>query len=208
MSNFRFTRSDSLPIVIKYLIIINVVVFVAQLLLDQQIGLTYLFALWNIGPQFRPHQLVTHMFTHDPRGFFHILFNMLNLYMFGKMLENIWGPKRFLNFYLMCGLGAAALHLLIQYLTNTTGLAIGASGAVMGVMVAFAYLFPNTPLYMMFFPFPIKAKWLILGLVAIDLFGGLGVYSSGIAHFAHLGGALTGFIIVLIWNKTNKRRFY
>ena len=208
MSNFRFTRSDGIPTVIKYLIIINVVVFVAQLLLDQQIGLTYLFALHNAGPNFRPYQLVTHMFTHSPQGLFHILFNMINLYMFGKMLEDIWGPKRFLNFYLLCGLGAAALHLLIQYLTNTPGLAIGASGAVMGVMVAFAYLFPNTPLYMIFFPFPIKAKWLILGMVAIDLFGGLGVYFSGIAHFAHLGGALTGFIIVLIWNKTNKRRFY
>jgi rhomboid-like protein len=149
--------------------------------------------------------------------------------MFGRVLENVWGPKRFLTFYIVCGLGAAALHLGLQYFRCEQLLdaikandqaafdknfvvlagALGASGAIMGVMAAFAYLFPNTELYIMFLPFPIKAKWAMLGLAAIDLFGGVSSISGdNIAHFAHLGGALTGFIIVLIWNKTNRKTLY
>jgi membrane associated rhomboid family serine protease len=149
--------------------------------------------------------------------------------MFGRILENVWGGKRFLLFYLASGIGAAAFHLLIQYLrceqllhaiqaNDMAGImkykgalagALGASGAVMGVMAAFAYTFPNTELYIMFIPIPIKAKWAVLGFVAIDLFGGLSsVSGDNIAHFAHLGGAITGFIIVFIWNKTNRRTLY
>jgi len=154
---------------------------------------------------------------------------MFALWMFGRVLENVWGGKRFLIFYIACGLGAAALHLGIQYFrceqlldafeANNIALvkerlgavapALGASGAVMGVMAAFAYLFPNTELYIMFLPIPIKAKWAILGMVAIDLFGGVAqVSGDNIAHFAHLGGAITGFVIVLFWNKTNRRTLY
>jgi membrane associated rhomboid family serine protease len=149
--------------------------------------------------------------------------------MFGKILENVWGHKRFLTFYIACGLGAAALHLGIQYFrceqlwdavsTNNIAAvnkliggaapALGASGAIMGVMAAFAYTFPNTELYIMLIPFPIKAKWAVLGLAAIDLFGGVANFSGdNIAHFAHLGGAITGFIIVLVWNKTNRKTLY
>jgi membrane associated rhomboid family serine protease len=129
--------------------------------------------------------------------------------MFGKILENVWGAKRFLFFYLACGIGAAALHLLIQHLTGGGNLTVGASGAVMGVMVAFAYLFPNTEMFILFLPFPIKAKWVAIAYVAIDLFSGVANFSGdNIAHFAHLGGALTGFILVLIWNKSDRRRFY
>lgn len=148
--------------------------------------------------------------------------------MFGRILENVWGGKRFLFFYLASGIGAAALHLLIQYLrceqllhaiqaNDVAGImkykgalagALGASGAVMGVMAAFAYTFPNTELFIMFIPIPIKAKWAVLGFVAIDLFGGMTGSTDNIAHFAHLGGALTGFIIVFIWNKTNRRTLY
>jgi membrane associated rhomboid family serine protease len=149
--------------------------------------------------------------------------------MFGRILENVWGGKKFLFFYLACGLGAAALHLGMQYyrctqiydalaggapltldymMTIYAG-ALGASGAVMGIMAAFAYLFPNTELFFMFIPIPVKAKWAVLGLMALDLFGGIArISGDNIAHFAHLGGALTGLIIVMIWNKTNRRTLY
>jgi rhomboid-like protein len=169
------------------------------------------------------------MFAHSPQTLFHIVFNMFTLWMFGKVLENVWGGPRFLLFYFACGLGAAALHLGVQYLRcqellasftagdavaiqqqlGAVSPALGASGAVMGVMVAFAYLFPNTELFIMFIPVPVKAKWAMLGLAAIDLFGGVAsVSGDNIAHFAHLGGALTGFLMVLYWNKTNRRSLY
>jgi membrane associated rhomboid family serine protease len=141
--------------------------------------------------------------------FFHILFNMFGLYMFGRILENVWGPKRFLLFYLACGVGAAAAHLIMQYAMGGNSPAVGASGAVMGIFIAFAYLFPNTELMIMPIPIPIKAKWVCLVYVLIDLFGGIGqLEGDNIAHFAHLGGALTGFLIVLIWNKTNRKTLY
>ncbi len=247
MANFQFTRPDRFPPIVKNLIIINVLVFLAQAIFDQQFQLTNKLTLQPIIsehlkdalkqnapsveiPNFSPYQIFTHMFTHAPFPMiFHILFNMLVLWMFGRVLENIWGAKRFLFFYLACGIGAAAFHLLIQYLrseylllpavlnVNQTGFdkyggalagVIGASGAIMGVMAAFAYLFPNTQLYIMA-AIPVKAKWAVLGYVAIDLFGGAGsMKGDNIAHFAHLGGAITGFIIVLIWNKTNRRTLY
>src|SRR6478672_3927313 len=116
MSNFRYTRPDAFPPMIKNLIIINVVVFVCQLVFDSQFGLTEKLVLYPINdPHFRPYQVATHMFAHSPQIIFHIVFNMLALWMFGRILENVWGPKRFLLFYLVCGVGAAALHLGIQY---------------------------------------------------------------------------------------------
>jgi membrane associated rhomboid family serine protease len=208
MSDFRYYRPDNFPPIVKNLIIINVLVFLAQLVLDRQILLTPRIGLWPVDfPLFRPYQIVTHMFSHG--SFTHILFNMFALWMFGKILENVWGPKRFLFFYLACGIGAAAFHLLIQFLMGGGSLTIGASGAVMGVMVGFAYLFPNTEMFILFLPFPIKAKWVAIAYVAIDLFSGIAnVAGDNIAHFAHLGGAITGFILVLIWNKSDHRRFY
>lgn len=224
MSDFRYYRPDNFPPVVKNLIIINVIVWVAQLLFDRQYGniqvgdlwLTNKLALFSIGSgEFKPYQIVTHMFAHSSYGpgggiqFYHILFNMFGLWMFGKILENVWGPKRFLFFYLACGIGAAIAHLAVQYFTGGGGGAVGASGAVMGILVAFGYLFPNTELFILFIPFPIKAKWAVIGYVAIDLFGGIAqVEGDNVAHFAHLGGALTGFILVLLWNKSNRRRFY
>ncbi|GAB4093786.1 rhomboid family intramembrane serine protease [Flaviaesturariibacter terrae] len=214
MSRFDYYRPNQMPPVVRGLIIANAVVFILQLLGDSYgttapipFSLTQKLALWPIGAGFEVYQIATHMFAHG--SFPHILFNMFALWTFGKMLESIWGPKRFLNFYLMCGVGAALVHLLLQYLTGGYSFAVGASGAIMGLFAAFAFLFPNTQLYIMFLPFPIKAKWIVLLLTAYDLFGGLG-YLGGdnIAHFAHLGGALTGFIIVLIWQKSNRRRFY
>lgn len=247
MSNFRFTRPSSFPPIIKNIVIINVLVYVAQMLFDRQYGLTEKLMMWPAMPgklhkllvqsgaleesqKFQPYQIATHMFSHAPPPMlFHILFNMFALWMFGRILENVWGGKRFLFFYLASGLGAAALHLGIQYFRceqllqafeandiaavqaklGAVAPALGASGAVMGVMAAFAYLFPNTELYIMFLPIPIKAKWAILGLVALDLFGGVfQVSGDNIAHFAHLGGAITGFLIVFYWNKTNRRTLY
>ena len=224
MNDFRYTRSDSFPPVVKNLFIMNVVVWVAQLVFDKMYGspamgdlwLTDKLALYPVNtPLFKPYQLVTHMFTHASYGFgggiqfYHILFNMFSLWMFGRILENVWGGKRFLTFYLICGLGAAAGHLLVEQLTGNLAAAVGASGAIMGVIVAFGYLFPNTELFILFIPFPIKAKWAVLGFIAYDLFFGFrAAGGDNVAHFAHLGGALTGFILVLIWNKSNRRRFY
>ncbi|OSZ81087.1 rhomboid family intramembrane serine protease [Chitinophagaceae bacterium IBVUCB2] len=224
MSNFRPTRVDRFPPIVKNLIIINVLVWVAQLIYDTSDGqltmwLTSKIALYPVGdPDFNPYQIATHMFAHASYSgtvlnynivFFHILFNMFALYMFGRILENVWGAKRFLFFYLACGVGAAIAHLAMQSIMGGNAPAVGASGAVMGIFIAFAYLFPNTELMIIPIPIPIKAKWLVLVYIALDLFGGFGNLSGdNIAHFAHLGGALTGFIIVFIWNKTNRKTLY
>ena len=214
--SFRYTRPDSLPPIVKNLLFINGLFFLATAFLFpdriyfpgyENQGLLGVLGLWPIDHEnFRPYQIFTHMFTHA--GIMHILFNMFSLWMFGRILESVWGPKRFLIFYLVCGIGAAAVHLAVQYFLGGYSYAVGASGAVMGVLVAFAYLFPNTELMLLFPPIPIKAKWLILIMIAYDLFGGLGRTSDGVAHWAHLGGAAVGFLMVYIWNKTNKKTFY
>ncbi len=214
--SFRYTRPNNFPPVIKNLIIINVLFFLATNILVPNLfsfpgyerdGLMAFFGLFPIQhPYFRPYQLFTHMFTHA--GFGHLFFNMFNLWMFGRILENVWGAKRFLTFYLICGIAAAAAHLTFQYITGGYSYAVGASGAVMGVLVAFAYLFPNTELMFIFFPVPIKAKWIVMAMIAFDLFGGLGSGADGIAHWAHLGGAACGFLLVLYWNKADKNTFY
>lgn len=212
MTNFRFTRPERFPPIVKNLIILNVLAWIAQVTLDSQLDITVKGALWPVStPYFRPYQVFTSMFLHAPylEMFFHILFNMFALYMFGRILENVWGAKRFLIYYLACGIGAAAAHLIMQEIMGGTAPAVGASGAVMGIMVAFAYLFPNTELFIIPIPFPVKAKWVVIGYVLLDLFGGFGkIAGDNVAHFAHLGGALVGFIILLIWNKTNRRTLY
>lgn len=250
MSNVRFRPVSGFPPIVKNLIIINVLVYAAQTLLDKQYAITQKLMMWPLMPEklrqiliagngiesadkFQPYQVATHMFTHAPLnsdlGIFHILFNMFALWMFGRVLETVWGPKRFLTFYIACGLGAAALHLGIQYFrceqllhafeaNDIAGIkknigaispALGASGAVMGILVAFAYLFPNTELIIIPIPVPVKAKWVVLIYVLIDLLGGFGsIKGDNIAHFAHLGGAITGFLMVWIWNKTNRRTLY
>jgi membrane associated rhomboid family serine protease len=200
-NNFR--PSQRIPPIVLNLIIINVIVFVAQLALDNTIGLTNILALYPINSGlFRPYQLVTHMFAHG--GFLHILFNMYALWLFGSVLERIWGPKKFLIFYFICGLAAG----LTQAFLVTTAPAIGASGAIMGLLGAFAYTFPNTEFFILPFPFPIKAKYMAAIFAAIDVFGGFSGSSDDIAHFAHLGGLVMGLILVIIWNRTDKKRFY
>jgi membrane associated rhomboid family serine protease len=215
------------------LIIINVLVFLAQILITQ-FNVTEWGALhYYTSPLFHPHQLITNMFMHDPDNFFHIIFNMFVLWMFGSILEKFWGSRKFLIFYLICGIGASiVIELFIpfsaeQFIKSVDAIpdglskaqllelykqqyeALGASGAIMGVMSAFAYLFPNTELYVMFIPIPLKAKFVIPAFILIDLFGGLHQFKGdNVGHFAHLGGALVGFLLVLYWNKTDREKLY
>lgn len=202
MANYGNAFQRTTPVVLN-LIIINALVFMGQSFFDGADGkITTLLALWPLGKgMFEPYQLVTHMFTHGGLG--HILFNMFALWSFGSMLERVWGPKRFLIFYLACGLAAGIAQLFLS-----DAPAVGASGAIMGLLAAFAYLFPNTQLIIFPFPVPVKAKWAIMVIAAIDLFGGVYPTGSNIAHFAHLGGLVMGLLLVIIWNKTNKRTFY
>ena len=205
----RFQRTT--PIVLN-LIIVNVLVWIAQLIMDRTTGLTDKIALYSFNTsEFRPYQLVTHMFAHssyDPFGnvqFLHILFNMYGLWMFGTVLERVWGPKRFLIFYLACGLAAG----VAQGFLVKDGVAVGASGAIMGLLGAFGYLFPNTQFFIIPIPFPVKAKYLVAVVAAIDIFGGFHPGGAdNIAHFAHLGGLVMGLVLVIIWNSTNKKSFY
>lgn len=226
MSNFQ-----TIPPVIKNLIIINALVFFAQQIF-RKYGVDNLFALHDIhSVYFRPYQLITHLFMHG--SWTHIIFNMLALWMFGSILENLWGSKRFLVFYMLCGLGAALLHLGVLYVEMDKVMeyfrqlpaaeqqqllysenfkvnigTVGASGAVFGCLAAFGYLFPNSLIYVYFF-LPIKAKWFVIIYAGLELW--LGVQNSAgdnVAHWAHLGGALVGFLLVLYWNKRNRRNFY
>lgn len=214
------------PIVLN-LVIINVLVFLAQMVTGGGAGenrAADLFALHHYkSVYFQPYQLITHMFMHG--SFFHLLFNMFALWMFGSMIERIWGPKRFLIFYMICGIGAGITQMasyafefrsvdpgMIEtagYIESQVSHTVGASGAIMGLLAAFGYLFPNTELFIIPIPFPIKAKWAIAGMIALDVFGGVvRVEGDNIAHFAHIGGAAIGFLLVLFWNRTNKRTFY
>ncbi|MFT3748507.1 MAG: rhomboid family intramembrane serine protease [Agriterribacter sp.] len=234
MTEFRPGGFQVLPLIIKNLLIINALVFLAQTVFEHSTAFSIenLFALHDVhSVYFRPHQLVSYMFLHGSFG--HILFNMFALWMFGSVLESYWGPKRFLIFYLACGIGAGLLHLGVLYYENLPIVRIfenlsaeeqrellysplykintatlGASGAVFGCLAAFGYLFPNSLIYLYFF-IPIKAKWFVIMYGAMELF--LGVQNSAgdnVAHWAHLGGALIGFLLVLYWNKTNRRKFY
>ena len=235
MTEFRPSRFEILPTVIKNLIIINVLVFIAEKVLPPSvINMEDIFALHTWQSQlFRPWQFITYMFMHSPTDFSHIFFNMFALWMFGSVLENVWGPKRFLTFYIVCGLGAALCHMIVLYfefqplvnLFNSlslpeqqanynnfqaalSGSTVGASGAVFGCLAAFGYLFPNTYIYLYFF-LPLKAKWFVLFYAGYELFAAI-QNSAGdtVAHIAHLGGALVGFLMVYFWNKTNKKTFY
>jgi membrane associated rhomboid family serine protease len=266
-------RPFAMPPVIKNIIIINILVF-ALTLLFQDFMFSH-FALFNFGSEyFRPHQIITHMFMHANFG--HIFFNMFAVFMFGRVLENVWGSKKMLLFYTVCGLGAAFAQLLVNHIQisklnelisqfdatptytlfnnivskyalkgapgynemmnfmqswfynpdNTSEVArasgylhgivetylsvptVGASGAVFGLLIAFAMIFPDVELMIIFFPVPIKAKYLVPLYAVIELiFGVANFQGDNVAHFAHLGGALFGFILVKYW-KRNQFRMY
>lgn len=236
---YRPTSFRELPEIIKNLLIINGLLFLATISLESYgIDLTQLLGLHQFQSEdFMPHQLITHFFMHG--NFTHLFFNMFALWMFGKILENVWGAKRFLIYYMITALGAAALHLAVsQYqiyeLSNefpnlielakkglynpsnenslrltqlVTTPTVGASGAVFGILLAFGMLFPNTLLYI-YFAIPIKAKYFVMIYGALELYLGLSNNpADNVAHFAHLGGMLFGFLLLKYWQK-NHTQFY
>ena len=191
-----------LPTVVKNLLIINVIIFLATIVLEKYgyNNITSMCALNAIPTgRFRLWQLITYMFMHANVG--HIFFNMFALWMFGYVLENYWGSRRFLVYYMVCGVGAGLCNLLVP----GWGLTVGASGAVYGILLAFGMMFPNERIYF-YFLVPIKAKWFVIGYAAIELFEGL-FYADGVAHFAHLGGMLFGLLLILYWRKHPFSRF-
>ena len=218
------------PQVVKNLIIINVLFFVASMLVGEDQAVTWLAGTYPGSPFFQPWQIITHMFMHGGLG--HLFFNMFALYMFGSQLERLWGPQRFLNYYIISGLGGFFLHEFFigldfyqtygtffpdraqlvpsgmtdrqaaYILERTFGRVVGASGAVFGILLAFGLLFPNTRLMLLFPPIPIKAKYFVMGYGLIEL--GLALENGSgdnVAHFAHLGGMLFGYILLKRWQK-------
>ena len=240
MYNSRPSLWNSIPPVTKNLLIINTILWIATIVFNSKLhfdlndflGLHY----WG-AEKFNATQLFSYMFMHDSSGISHLFFNMFSLFMFGIVLERVLGAKRFLFFYISCGLGAALIQELVWTATwrgsfidimarlNTTTASeieaafgmlaargdvaqfqnmlctVGASGAVFGILLAFGMLFPNQPMYLMFIPIPIKAKWMVIGYGAIELFFGVSHTMQGVAHYAHLGGMLFGFLIIWYWKK-------
>lgn len=220
---------SSIPPVTRNLLIINVLVWLAQfVLLKQGTDLRDFLGLHHFEAEnFAVYQLLTSMFLHSPENMMHVFFNMFAVFMFGRVLESIWGSKRFLIYYLICGIGASLLHELYSiyqysgiqifniYDESTQQVvrytraeflkvanSVGASGAVFGILVAFGMIFPNVELMLIFPPIPIKAKWFVIGYGALELFLGFGNFSGdSVAHFAHLGGLFTGLIMLLYWKK-------
>jgi membrane associated rhomboid family serine protease len=193
------------PPVIRALLLLNGFIFLAEsLILDllsfngMSLGMQFsrLFALQPIDSGlFWPWQLITYQFMHA--GFSHIFFNLLALWMFGAELENLWGGRRFLIFYLLSGIGGGLVHLGMQFLPGMEGApTVGASGAIMGVLLAFGFTFPDRPVMMFPIFFPIPARIFVLLYAAMDLISGLMSTNSGIAHFAHLGGAFMGYMLL------------
>lgn len=195
---------SNVPTVTKNLIIINVIVFLFTWVLERRDS-TFMnaFILFDPStPWFHPWQLITYMFMHG--GFWHILFNMYTLFIFGSVVERIIGSKKFLVFYLICGVGAAGFHLLVTaLLSGMSGPMVGASGAIYGVMLAYAMLFPESKLTLIFPPVTLSAKWMVIVFAAIELVTGVTSTVEGIAHFAHLGGMLFGFLIIKFWKSRN-----
>jgi membrane associated rhomboid family serine protease len=216
---------NNIPSMTKNLLIVNFLAFVATWVLELRgIDLTSLLGLhFFMASDFHIYQFVTYMFLHG--GLTHIFFNMFALWMFGSVIERVWGPKKFLFYYIVCGIGAGVAQEVVQYATymyedmgayqyvNVNGVqvttdayinlwtTIGASGAVYGILLAFGMIFPNERLFIIPFPFPIKAKWLIVGYIAIELFSAMSGPGDGVAHMAHLGGMLFGFLLIRYWQK-------
>lgn len=225
MNSVRNSFRGNLPAVTKNIIIINGIVWLAQFVLLHKAGidLSQQFGLHFIASEgFHIYQPITYMFLHDPVSFSHVFFNMFAVFMFGRTLEQIWGAKRFLTYYLVTGIGAGLVQMLVLYLRIESAVpqemfplvnsvTVGASGAVFGILLAFGILFPNAELFIIPFPFPIKAKWFVIGYGVLELIFGVANRSGdNVAHFAHLGGMLFGIFMILYWKKKEKRdgRFY
>ncbi|MDR2906762.1 MAG: rhomboid family intramembrane serine protease [Bacteroidales bacterium] len=223
--NYRLQGFSFLPPIVKNLLIINVIFYLADMTLGNfGIDLTrYLGLYYPFAGRFFPTQYITYMFMHA--NFSHLFFNMFALWMFGYALENYWGSKRFLWYYLFCGVGAGIIQTIVVMFEvwNYTQLGassvelngvmnqsvtIGASGAVFGILLAFGMMFPNLLIYLYFF-IPIKAKWFVIIYGVVELLSGISGASTNVAHFAHLGGMLFGFILILWWRKRYRRNdFY
>ncbi len=221
------------PLVTRNLIFLNLIIWLAQKVfqarmgidLAEYAGLHYFEAgVFNFG------QFISYMFLHSTASFDHVFFNMFSLWMFGSTIERFWGSKRYLIFYIVCGISAALVqeatwfidyHHISNFATNeminlngqrlvtaarllNMPVTIGASGAVFGLLLAFAMLFPNAEMFLFFIPIPIKAKYFVVGYALIELFYGVSASGSNIAHFAHLGGMLGGLILILLWRKQGK----
>ncbi|MEY4134788.1 MAG: rhomboid family intramembrane serine protease [Saprospiraceae bacterium] len=197
--------------VVKHLLIINILMFFGTNLLGEGIRMS-LALYFPTSEYFRPYQLVTHMFMHGNLS--HLFFNMFALYMFGPPLEVYWGERRFLFFYLFSGLGALGLHMLVTYIELSNGSIpsmainipmVGASGAIFGLLAGYGMSFPNNIIQMIFPPIAMRAKYFVLIYAALELFFGLQRVMPGIAHFAHLGGALFGFLLIIYWRQFRGR---
>lgn len=216
---------NNIPSITKNLLIINVLAFFATWVFEKQgLDLTATFGLhFFMATDFSFYQLVTYLFMHG--SFMHLFFNMLAVWMFGTVMERVWGPKRFLIYYLVCGIGAGIIQEGVQYINyanenlaaydfvmTSSGritteaylnlwTTVGASGAVYAILLAFGMTFPNERMFIIPFPFPIKAKWLIGGYIVIEVWSALNTPGDGIAHMAHLGGMLFGFLLIRYWRK-------
>ena len=204
---------SQIPTVTKNLVAINILMFIATLV-NENFMVANFAMFYPASPFFKPWQILTHMFMHG--GFWHIFFNMYSLLMFGSILERSLGPKKYLIFYFVTGLGAVALHTGVEWLQATVFIAngiaqayqqllvtptLGASGAIYGVLIGFAMLYPQARLTLIFPPIPMTAKWLVIIFAAIELFSGINGIQDGVAHFAHLGGMLFGWLLIRWWRK-------
>jgi membrane associated rhomboid family serine protease len=194
----------AMPPATRTLILINVGVFLLEQLNPNMV--LGLFALWPLhSPLFRPWQLITYGFLHDPKTVAHIFFNMFALFMFGRSLERYWGARRFVIYYLVCVFAAGLTQLVVQSAGGVQEETIGASGGIFGVLLAFAWYFPQQRLFVIPIPIPIPAWLFVTGYALIELFFGVTGREQGVAHFAHLGGLLGGALCILYWR--TRRRF-
>lgn len=195
----------STPPVVQNLIIANCVVYIAMTLIPAVNALfsEYLQLFWFESPYYHTYQFVTYMFLHG--GFWHLFSNMFALWMFGRTLEYELGSRRFFIYYMICGIGAALLQMGVAAITGDIYFRlVGASGAVMGLLLAFGVMHPNNEIYIMPLPFPIKAKWFVIGYAVLEIALGWSGAESGVAHFAHVGGMLWGLLLLLYWRKKGK----
>lgn len=190
------------PNVTRNILILNILVFVGSLV-NEDLVVTYLGLYYPLSYHFHFWQPLTYMFVHA--DFWHIFFNMYSLWLFGSVVERVIGEKKFIFLYLICGLGAAGLHILVQFLMGGSSIpCVGASGAIYGMMIAFAMLFPEQRLTLIFPPVTLKARTMVLVFAGIELLTGLSsvrTFTDGVAHFAHLGGMLIAFLMIMLWRK-------
>ena len=192
---------SNVPPAVKNIILINIG-FMVMTYLNEPLMARY-FALNPLNFFIRPWQLVTYMFMHG--GFFHLFFNMYTLFIFGTVLERVWGTRKFLVFYFVTGIGAALVNIGVQYMTGAFALTVGASGAIYGILMGYAMLYPDSVLTLILPPISMKAKWFVLIFAGIELLLGISANpADNVAHFAHLGGLLFGFVLIWFWKKRHR----